>query len=99
MLLRRTVINVGEILLIRPSSVGFDFGRLISKSMATSRKHGFKAIVVSGPSGGGKSTLVNKLFQNYPDSFAFSVSRKFFCWDPGCWDPWALMGTLGPSAP
>lgn len=34
-----------------------------------------KAIVLSGPSGGGKSTILAKAMKDYPDSFAFSVSR------------------------
>lgn len=37
----------------------------------------FRPIVVSGPSGGGKSTILKKLFEKYPNSFAFSVSRKY----------------------
>lgn len=35
----------------------------------------FQPIVVSGPSGGGKSTILKKLFENFPNSFAFSVSH------------------------
>lgn len=31
-------------------------------------------IVISGPSGTGKSTLLKKLFEEYPDTFGFSVS-------------------------
>lgn len=44
-----------------------------------------RPLVVSGPSGTGKSTLLNKLFLNHPDKFGFSVSRSsaifiaFFC--------------------
>ncbi|KAH9489272.1 guanylate kinase [Bulinus truncatus] len=34
-----------------------------------------RAIVMSGPSGGGKSTLLNKLFEDFPGCFAFSVSH------------------------
>ncbi|XP_013083721.2 uncharacterized protein LOC106068790 isoform X1 [Biomphalaria glabrata] len=34
-----------------------------------------RAIVMSGPSGGGKSTLLNKLFAEFPGCFAFSVSH------------------------
>lgn len=31
----------------------------------------------AGPSGTGKSTLLKKLFTEYPDKFAFSISRSF----------------------
>ena len=33
-----------------------------------------KLIVISGPSGVGKSTLLRRLFQEYPDKMSFSVS-------------------------
>ncbi|KAI9356751.1 P-loop containing nucleoside triphosphate hydrolase protein [Zopfochytrium polystomum] len=32
-------------------------------------------LVISGPSGVGKSTLLKKLFEKYPDAFGFSVSH------------------------
>ena len=35
-----------------------------------------RPIVLSGPSGVGKSTLLKKLFEEYPNDFGFSVSRK-----------------------
>jgi guanylate kinase len=34
-----------------------------------------RPIVISGPSGTGKSTLLKKLFTEYPDRFGFSVSN------------------------
>lgn len=34
-----------------------------------------RPIVISGPSGTGKSTLLKKLFAEYPDTFGFSVSH------------------------
>lgn len=36
-----------------------------------------RPVVISGPSGVGKSTLIKKLFREYPDSFGFSVSREY----------------------
>ena len=33
-----------------------------------------KPLVICGPSGVGKSTYINRLFQEYPNKFAFSVS-------------------------
>ncbi|GJJ68503.1 hypothetical protein EMPS_00849 [Entomortierella parvispora] len=34
-----------------------------------------RPVVISGPSGGGKSTLIQRLFQEYPSTFGFSVSH------------------------
>lgn len=34
-----------------------------------------KPVVISGPSGTGKSTLLKKLFEDFPDKFGFSVSH------------------------
>ena len=36
-----------------------------------------RPLVVAGPSGSGKSTLLKQLFDEFPQSFGFSVSRKF----------------------
>lgn len=35
-----------------------------------------RPIVLSGPSGTGKSTLLKKLFDEFPDTYGFSVSRE-----------------------
>lgn len=35
-----------------------------------------RPLVVSGPSGVGKSTLLKRLFAEFPDKFGFSVSRR-----------------------
>ena len=35
-----------------------------------------RPLVLSGPSGVGKSTLLQRLFLEFPDKFGFSVSRK-----------------------
>ena len=32
-------------------------------------------LVIAGPSGSGKSTLLKRVFDKYPEKFAFSVSR------------------------
>ncbi len=37
-----------------------------------------RPLVISGPSGTGKSTLLKRLFEEYPDRFSFSISRQFF---------------------
>jgi guanylate kinase len=34
-----------------------------------------RPVVVCGPSGTGKSTLLTKLFKEFPDRFGFSISR------------------------
>lgn len=36
-----------------------------------------QAVVFFGPSGVGKSTLLKKVFAEYPDRFGFSVSRMY----------------------
>ena len=35
-----------------------------------------RPLVLTGPSGSGKSTLLKLLFDEFPDAFGFSVSRK-----------------------
>ena len=37
----------------------------------------FRPLVFSGPSGGGKSTLLTRLFKEFEGVFAFSVSREY----------------------
>ncbi|VDM95239.1 unnamed protein product [Thelazia callipaeda] len=34
-----------------------------------------KPLIISGPSGGGKSTIITKAMEAYPDAFAFSISH------------------------
>jgi len=43
--------------------------------MSTSSPNTLRPIVFSGPSGTGKSTLLNRLFAKHPDTFGFSVSH------------------------
>lgn len=40
---------------------------------------GPRPVVLSGPSGVGKSTLMKKLMKDYEGVFGFSVSRTFAC--------------------
>ncbi|KAL4896349.1 P-loop containing nucleoside triphosphate hydrolase protein [Aspergillus ambiguus] len=51
--------------------------------MATSAVQKYRPIVVSGPSGTGKSTLLKRLFNEYPDTFGFSVSHTTRAPRPG----------------
>lgn len=37
-----------------------------------------RPVVISGPSGTGKSTILKRLFAAHPDTFGFSVSRTLF---------------------
>jgi predicted AAA+ superfamily ATPase len=41
-----------------------------------------RPLVLSGPSGVGKSTLLKRLLAEYPDRFGFSVSRMFNNFQP-----------------
>ncbi|DAA73657.1 TPA_exp: Uncharacterized protein A8136_4091 [Trichophyton benhamiae CBS 112371] len=43
--------------------------------MASTATQGPRPVVISGPSGTGKSTLLKRLFAEYPDKFGFSVSH------------------------
>ncbi len=36
-----------------------------------------RPLILFGPSGVGKSTLLRRLFAEYPDKFGFSVSRQY----------------------
>jgi guanylate kinase len=37
-----------------------------------------RPLVLSGPSGVGKSTLLQRLLAEYPDKFGFSISRELW---------------------
>ena len=39
------------------------------------KQEGHRPIVISGPSGVGKGTLISKLVKDYPDAFGFSISH------------------------
>ncbi|KAK9893701.1 guanylate kinase [Cystobasidium minutum MCA 4210] len=52
-------------------------------SSTSSETSSTRPIVISGPSGTGKSTLLKKLFDEYPDKFGFSVSHTTRAPRPG----------------
>lgn len=54
------IISPSRSILMRTMSLRPDFAR---------------PLIISGPSGTGKSTLLSRLFVEHPDKFGFSVSR------------------------
>ncbi|GAA5878542.1 hypothetical protein JCM16303_002116 [Sporobolomyces ruberrimus] len=52
-------------------------------SAAAAVANAIRPIVICGPSGTGKSTLLKKLFNEYPDKFAFSISHTTRAPRPG----------------
>lgn len=50
---------------------------MIIRTIFTMSKEILRPLVLSGPSGVGKSTLLQRLFADHPNRFGFSVSRKF----------------------
>lgn len=48
----------------------------LTMSSTTIASDFLRPLVLSGPSGVGKSTLLTRLFANHPTKFGFSVSRK-----------------------
>ncbi|KAL4959840.1 guanylate kinase [Aspergillus stella-maris] len=57
--------------------------RSLVSIMATSAVQKFRPVVVSGPSGTGKSTLLTRLFKEVPDTFGFSISHTTRAPRPG----------------
>ncbi|KAF8943793.1 hypothetical protein BGZ47_005053 [Haplosporangium gracile] len=49
--------------------------RLFTAKTSSAAPADRRTIIVSGPSGGGKSTLLERLFSEYPSTFGFSVSH------------------------
>jgi len=43
---------------------------------SAAQSQNLRPIIISGPSGTGKSTILKRLFADYPDKFGFSVSRR-----------------------
>ena len=50
--------------------------RMAPTSTSSTSSTSLRPIVLSGPSGTGKSTLLKKLFDEFPDTYGFSVSRE-----------------------
>lgn len=48
---------------------------LLLSSFMSPRPDFLRPLILSGPSGVGKSTLLQRLFAEFPDKFGFSVSR------------------------
>ncbi|PLB44068.1 hypothetical protein P170DRAFT_459582 [Aspergillus steynii IBT 23096] len=61
----------------------FQILQLIAALLGWTDVHKFRPVVVSGPSGTGKSTLLKRLFAEYPDTFGFSVSHTTRAPRPG----------------
>lgn len=55
----------------------FSFLGYLARPVVDRMQTAAKIFVISGPSGSGKSTLLKRLFAEFPDTFGFSVSRKF----------------------
>jgi guanylate kinase len=52
--------------------------KTLSRFISTMSKISSPPIIIAGPSGTGKSTLLKRLFVDYPNKFGFSISRNFF---------------------
>ncbi|EAW22986.1 guanylate kinase [Aspergillus fischeri NRRL 181] len=71
--------TAGKLTDTRPSLISW----YSSLTMATGAAQRFRPVVVSGPSGTGKSTLLKRLFAEYPDTFDLSVSHTTRAPRPG----------------
>ncbi|KAL1986667.1 hypothetical protein VTN96DRAFT_6045 [Rasamsonia emersonii] len=61
----------------------FEILQLIAALLQWTDVQKYRPVVVSGPSGTGKSTLLKRLFAEFPDTFGFSVSHTTRAPRPG----------------
>ena len=71
---RRRTFKEGSCFHVETFDVTCDTASLSLQPMSP-RPDFLRPLVLSGPSGVGKSTLLQRLFAEFPDKFGFSVSR------------------------
>jgi len=71
-----TSVALKGISILSPKLVVRSYGvTMILSASQTSRMAPIRPLVICGPSGVGKSTIVNQLLQEFPSVFGFSVSH------------------------